>query len=139
MKKINLMLVVVVVLTALVLAACANGGEPAAEQPEVPAEYAGKTNPLDEGAAVAGKTIYEERCASCHGPAGAGDGPAAAGLDPKPSHIRDVVGVAGDDYLFWRIAEGGAMAPFNSSMPAQKGILTDEQIWQVVTYIKTFE
>ncbi len=28
--------------------------------------------------------LYERDCASCHGPTGAGDGPAGAGLDPPP-------------------------------------------------------
>lgn len=140
MKKVIPMLVMVLVLSALILSACAaEGGEATDERPAVPADYAGKTNPLGADAAAAGQTLYEERCASCHGPSGGGDGPAAAGLDPKPAPLKEVVDTVSDDYLFWRIAEGGTMAPFNSSMPAQKGILTDEQIWQVVTYIKTFE
>jgi mono/diheme cytochrome c family protein len=42
-----------------------------------------------------------------------------------------------DDFIFWRIMDGGAMDPWNSSMPAQKGILTDDQVWQVVTFLRT--
>ncbi len=34
-----------------------------------------------------GKASFEVNCASCHGPAGAGDGPAAPALDPKPSNL----------------------------------------------------
>ena len=38
-----------------------------------PAESAGR-----------GKTVYDDHCAECHGPAGRGDGPAAAFLAPRP-------------------------------------------------------
>src|SRR5690606_39746581 len=69
---------------------------------------------------AAGKTIYEQRCASCHGEKGLGDGPAGQALDPHPGNLAELVKVAKDDYMFWRISEGGAMAPFNSSMPAQR-------------------
>ncbi|HEU4385543.1 MAG TPA: cytochrome c [Anaeromyxobacteraceae bacterium] len=34
-----------------------------------------------------GKASFELNCASCHGPSGAGDGPAAAALDPKPRNL----------------------------------------------------
>src|SRR5437867_2844381 len=33
-----------------------------------------------------GARVYAQRCALCHGPAGKGDGPAAAGLNTKPSN-----------------------------------------------------
>ncbi len=32
-----------------------------------------------------GAKIYEMYCQTCHGPKGEGDGPAAAGLNPKPA------------------------------------------------------
>ncbi len=34
-----------------------------------------------------GKASFEMNCASCHGPAGGGDGAAAAALDPKPRNL----------------------------------------------------
>lgn len=43
-----------------------------------------KVAPLAEAAA-----LYRSRCASCHGDTGRGDGPAAAGIDPKPTNFRD--------------------------------------------------
>lgn len=36
-----------------------------------------------------GAALYAEQCAACHGPAGHGDGPAAASLDPPPIAFTD--------------------------------------------------
>jgi high-affinity iron transporter len=35
------------------------------------------------------QTLYASQCASCHGTAGRGDGPAGAGLDPAPTDFHD--------------------------------------------------
>jgi len=43
--------------------------------------------------------------------------------------------VASDDYLFWRISTGKN----GTAMVAWKGVLTDEQIWQVIAYIHTLK
>lgn len=40
----------------------------------------------------------------------------------------------GDD-LFWRIAEGGQKGPFKSSIPSFSSVLTEEEIWRVITYL----
>ncbi len=108
---------------------------------EVPDEYAHMENPGvgDEAIAAAGQALFEANCASCHGPAGAGDGPAAPALDPPPANLADAAMMSSlsDAYLFWRISEGGAMEPFNSAMPPWK-FLTEEQRWQLVNYIRTF-
>ncbi len=36
-----------------------------------------------------GKTVYQINCASCHGPTGHGDGPAAVALNPKPRNFTE--------------------------------------------------
>lgn len=97
------------------------------------------TNPVagDAAAADAGAEVYAVNCASCHGDAGAGDGPAGSALEPKPAPLNNLGADKSDAYLHWRIAEGGAMAPYNSSMPAFKGVLTEEQIWQTIAFIRT--
>ena len=114
---------------------------PAHGHVEVPDEYAHVENPGvgDEAFAAAGQALFEANCASCHGPEGAGDGPAAAALDPPPANLADpaMMSTLSDAYLFWRISEGGAMEPFNSAMPPWK-FLTEEQRWQLVNYIRTF-
>jgi mono/diheme cytochrome c family protein len=101
----------------------------------VPAEYAGLTNPLGSDAATAGADVFRTNCEACHGPQGHGDGPAGASLEPKPGNLAEVQGRAGDDYLFWRIHDGKP----GTSMVAWKGILSDEQIWQAVAFIRTLK
>jgi mono/diheme cytochrome c family protein len=132
------------ILGALLLAACGGGssssGQPGGTPvPTPPAEYAGKTNPLanDQAAATAGKQIFDNNCSPCHGMDAKGDGPAAASLNPKPADLAAVESGLSDAYMFWRISEGGAMPPFNSQMPSWKTTLTEEQIWQVITYLRT--
>jgi mono/diheme cytochrome c family protein len=138
MKRSFFVMVGITVLSTVILAACA-GGSTGTTAPEPPAEYKGKTNPLagQADAATAGGQIFAERCASCHGSTGMGDGPAAASLDPKPADLAAAQKDLGDDVIFWRIMDGGAMAPFNSSMPAHKSILSEDQVWQLVTFIRT--
>lgn len=134
MKKV---LFFVLVLAALTLAACGGGGDAAAVPTlePVPSEYAGKTNPLGADAATDGASVFKINCESCHGPQGHGDGPVGAALDPAPKNLAELQAIAGDDYLFWRVntgKEGTAMVPW-------KGILTDEQIWQAVSFIRTLK
>ncbi len=101
----------------------------------VPADFAGMTNPLGTDAAGAGAEVFRTNCEMCHGPQGHGDGPAGQSLEPKPRNLANIQAAAGDDFLFWRIHDGKP----GTSMLAWKGILTDEQIWQVVTFIRTLK
>lgn len=137
MKKSFSIIFVVLMFSALVLSAC-SGGQPS-ESANVPSEYAGKTNPLGSDAATAGKTVYDVQCASCHGDSGKGDGPAGQALTPPAADLVDSAAKTGDDYIYYRIAEGGAMDPYNSSMPPFKNVLSEDEIWQVVAYINTLK
>jgi mono/diheme cytochrome c family protein len=108
---------------------------------EAPAEFASLANPFsgDHEAIEAGEETFSTLCASCHGPEGLGDGVAAEALDPKPATLADgmMMNELSDGYLFWRVSKGGAMEPFNSAMPAWEGGLTEEQRWQVISYVRT--
>ena len=136
MKKILL----IMALSLLVLTAC--GGSDNSSDPKdisalapVPAEYVGKTNPFGEDAATDGAKVFHSNCEVCHGVEGHGDGPAGQALDPQPKNLAELQAVASDDYLFWRVSEGKP----GTSMVAWKGILDEEQIWQVVSFIRTLE
>jgi len=132
MKKVFL---VVLVISAFVLAACGGGSSSTAALDPVPAEYAGKTNPFGADAAAAGADVFKTNCATCHGDSGHGDGPAGAALDPAPKNLAELQSQAGDDYLYWRINTGRE----GTAMVAWKGTLTDDQIWQVIAFLHTLK
>lgn len=136
MKRIILTILGIVFLTA-----CASNqsSTPSANEnatlAPVPVEYAGLINPLGADAAEAGAEVFHTNCSTCHGPEGHGDGPAGQSLEPKPRNLAHIQAVADDDFLFWRIREGKP----GTSMVAWKGILTDEQIWQTISFIRTLK
>jgi len=133
----NKILFVVIVFITLTLVACGGDSGVAAVSTlaAIPSEYTGKTNPFGADAADAGAQVFKSNCESCHGSLGRGDGPASVALDPKPKDLVEFQAVAGDDYLFWRINTGKD----GTAMVAWKGILTDEQIWQVISFLHTLK
>ncbi len=108
----------------------------------VPAEYASKTMPTawqtDPKVLAAGKDIYEGKvkpevnCIKCHGsdgkPTRLGKG-ARDISDPTESSKHT------DAYWFWRISEKKT----GTTMPGYKDKLTEEQRWQVIAHLRTFE
>lgn len=138
--------VVLLVIPILLLAGCAfqNGGMGPGmgghgmmerHHAEIPAEYAGLTNPFpaDKESLERGGELYTVNCVSCHGDGGMGDGPAGSTLDPAPSPIAHSSQMMADDYLFWRISEGGVS--FGTSMPAWT-VLDEQSRWNLVNYIR---
>lgn len=127
----------VFVLATFVLAACVGGGttDAVTTPAPVPAEFVGKTNPLGADAATAGAEVFKNNCIACHGERGHGDGPAGAALNPRPKNLPELASTVGDDYLFWRVSTGKE----GTSMVAWKGVLTDEQIWQAISFIRTLK
>lgn len=107
--------------------------------PQPPEQFAELTNPFSEdlNAAVEGEKLFQANCSSCHGVTGEGDGVAARGLEPKPKNLAQNQPSLSDGYLYWRIYDGGLMDPFNSLMPAWRGLMDEEKIWQVITFIRT--
>jgi len=132
--------VIYLVLVTILLAACGEANSsPVSDEAivlaTVPAEYAGMTNPLGSEAAGDGAAIYKNYCASCHGETGKGDGIAGQSLEPKPKDLSELSAIAGDDYLFWRISKGKE----GTAMIGWAGVLDDDQIWRVVSFIRSLE
>jgi mono/diheme cytochrome c family protein len=93
---------------------------------------------------TAGRQIYAEHCASCHGAKLEGQPnwrePLPSGRMPAPPH--DASGHAwhhADADIILIIKEGlGAIVPnYQSDMPAFGGVLTDEDIQAVLAYMKS--
>ena len=63
----------------------------------------------------AGPAIYQERCASCHGVNGKGDGPVAAALAVPPSDLTTIARRAGGAFPAVRVAQ---MITYGSNVPA---------------------
>lgn len=106
---------------------------------DIPAEHASRTNPKagDAAAASAGEATYKAQCEFCHGAEGRGDGPSGAGLTPPATDLTaPAFQATSDAYIYFRIADGGE--PLSSSMPAYGDSLSEDQIWELITFIRTF-
>jgi mono/diheme cytochrome c family protein len=88
------------------------------------------------GAADLGSQVYEANCATCHGAAGKGDGPAGAGLQPPP---RDFTSgqfkYGGDPASVKKTIETGVPG---TAMIAWKGTLSDAEIEAVAKHELAF-
>lgn len=91
-----------------------------------------------KGDAAKGKVSFENTCVACHGSQGKGDGPAAAALNPKPKDLSDakLLSTQTDDFLYKVISEGGASVGLSPMMAPWGGVLSEQDIWNVVAYIR---
>ncbi len=86
-----------------------------------------------------GKKIYLTYCAACHGESGKGDGLAAGSMAVKPAdHTNgEVMNKQSDQFLFDIISKGGAAVQKSPMMPGWGGQLKENQIRDVVAYIRS--
>jgi len=140
MKKLSVVLSVVFILALLMIEFSTSkpleNPQKSSVQPWVAPESADTLkNPFsgDKKAIEAGKKIYAQLCAVCHGNSGKGDGIAGMSLKPRPANLTsEAVQKQTDGAIFWKITTG------RPPMASYKATLTDEQRWQVVNYIRTF-
>lgn len=81
-----------------------------------------------------GKKIYNQMCAFCHGATGKGNGAAGLSLKPKPADFLSIkVSNESDGAIFWKMTEG------KPPMASYKDLLSDDQRWKLVNYIRKLE
>lgn len=93
-------------------------------------------NPIKEAPASieAGKQAFGSYCVVCHGRDGQNTGvPFASAMDPP---IPLLSSRTVQDYSDGQLRQIIKMGIAPSGMPASKGILSDEEIWQIVVYIR---
>ena len=112
--------------------------------PEELKEAQSLQNPFtsSEATVAKGKKLYEGKayCSACHGLEGAG-APSGGTVTPlgaqSPTKFADAAWQATrtDGEIFWILKHGSHGTDMVSYMPLY---MTEEQVWQIVTYIRTF-
>lgn len=94
-----------------------------------------------KGNPAEGKENYAMFCTNCHGEKGEGNGPVAsvAKMDPKPKNHTDgkYMNERKSEDLFKVIKVGGKGVDKSVYMPAFGMILSEEEIWNLIAYLRT--
>jgi mono/diheme cytochrome c family protein len=80
-----------------------------------------------------GKETFTQLCATCHGPAGMGDGPASAGLNPKPRNFTQDQGWKNGrkvSQIFKTLREGLGNMPSFATEP-------EDTRWALAHYVQS--
>jgi hypothetical protein len=91
-----------------------------------------------------GRRTYYRNCVFCHGDDMKGDGLYVRGLNPIPTNFTEgTIEQLQESYLFWRISKGGPGlpaegGPWDSAMPVWEHFLSDQEIWEVITFLYDF-
>jgi len=102
--------------------------------------YIWQSNTTQAGLA-AGQKLFAQNCAACHGETGSGNGVFAGdvkALNGKtPANFADSISMLGASpaLLQGKILRGG----MGTGMPSWGPILTDEQTWEIIGYLYTFQ
>ena len=81
-----------------------------------------------------GAKIFKTRCMICHGVQGKGDGIGGKALTPKPQNLTSgMVQSQTDGEIFWKVTNG------RNDMIKWGPILSEEQRWDLVNYVRTLK
>ncbi|RDH87026.1 MAG: hypothetical protein DIZ78_05905 [endosymbiont of Escarpia spicata] len=99
--------------------------------------------------AATGKAVYDGKgaCGACHGPAGKGDGPAAAAMNPKPRSFSEGIfnydtdgdGATGTDIDLFNIIKSGSAAYGGAPTMPGRADIPETEIQALVAYIRTLK
>ncbi|HAP24911.1 MAG TPA: cytochrome C, partial [Achromobacter sp.] len=79
-----------------------------------------------------GSRLYRAHCAQCHGGPGVAPQPYALGLNPAPAALVAAARTRTAAEIFWVTRQGIKM----TGMPAWQYRLTDDEIWDVVAFLR---
>jgi mono/diheme cytochrome c family protein len=96
------------------------------------------SNPVEasDSSVTKGNALYIANCMVCHGATGQGDGPSSGKLTPAyplPADFTTSHSRSHYDGEFFNWIKSGKI---NTAMPAFGGTLTDEDIWNVINYLR---
>lgn len=106
---------------------CSEPEQRAAPSASAPTPPAAAVPAADAATAEAeANRIFSERCVTCHGANGAGDGPASAGLVPKPRNFQESAWQqsVSDEYIEQIVQYGGAAVGRSPAMPANPDLMS---------------
>ncbi|HVB81428.1 MAG TPA: cytochrome c [Candidatus Binataceae bacterium] len=83
---------------------------------------------------------YSAYCARCHGEDGHGDGPSVASLNTIPQSFGNCAQMRklSEETMFKAIKRGGAAVGLPGDMPNWNVDLSDDEIHDLVTFVRTF-
>ncbi|QPJ61065.1 MAG: cytochrome c [Candidatus Nitronauta litoralis] len=111
--------------------------------PKAPPDLQTLKNPLEPSQKNLGEgeNLYHYKsqpssCKVCHGANGNGLGMMASASEPMPTNFtcKETMASVTDGQMFWIIKKGSP----GTEMPPYQLFLSDEQIWQLVMYVRTF-
>lgn len=87
--------------------------------------------------AVDARNVFDTKCVVCHGNHGAGDGPGAAALNPKPRAFADASWQAGvtDEQIKKTIVEGGPAVGKSAAMAANPDLKDKPEVLNALVKI----
>jgi mono/diheme cytochrome c family protein len=82
--------------------------------------------------------IFANRCTPCHGSAGAGDGPASAGLTPRPRNFQDKAwqSSVSDEHIERIISYGGGAVGRSPAMPPNPDLADKPEVKALREHIR---
>ncbi|MCW5850750.1 MAG: c-type cytochrome [Anaerolineae bacterium] len=101
----------------------------------IPADYQRRANPVAASPDIftQARRTYNSRCSVCHGPDGQAKVATGERMFPRAADLTSARAQGkSDGALFWILENGYP----HTGMPGWKGLLSDQELWQLVTLIR---